>query len=413
MLRSVLWQTRGAWRRDGVRTSWSLGTAAPGLDGARCAVGRTDPWPGPCHTAGGGLVAERNPRRTLTSSTCGVDPRALSPLVRLHCPDSAPHLAMHSSRASTELRVPHPHAAGAEGGMRRCGQRRCAPSPRPAARLCVRRLACWFQLLESSAFVVAGDYERGGLAAHTCPPLRGGAAQGLAAIYTTSGPWMASGAPSATTVPPTSVPRLGSAPPVDGRGGSGGAGAREVEPLQGACPRCTRALATGSQNSAGTRAAQRPRRLWRSSFPTPDAVPLVQTVAHCRLQPGGRALSAHETTGLFGCSCRFVRVCFSHETVIAPHRPATARVAPHAATLAPRARGAGRHTGGGARGAAACVIRQPNVQTLPSINVVFCVSPREQGTTRALSRRNRTGLPSHRLCEASRRRARLCGWWYP
>ena len=226
MLRSVPWQMRAAWRRDGVRTSWSLGTAAPGLDGARCAVGRTDPWPGPCHTAGGGLVAERNPRRTLTSSTCGVDPRALSPLVRLHCPDSAPHLAMHSSRASTELRVPHPHAAGAEGGLRRCGQRRCAPSPRPAARLCVRRLACWFQLLESSAFVVAGDYERGGLAAHMCPPLRGSAAQGLAAISTTSGPWMASGAPSATTVPPTSVPRLGSAPPVDGRGGSGGAGAR-------------------------------------------------------------------------------------------------------------------------------------------------------------------------------------------
>ena len=127
-------------------------------------------------------------------------------------------------------RAPHPHAAGAEGGLRRCGQRRCAPSPRPAARLCVRRLACWFQLLESSAFVVAGDYERGGLAAHTCPPLRGSAAQGLAAIYTTSGPWMASGAPSATTVPPTSVPRLGSAPPVDGRGGSGGAGAREVFP---------------------------------------------------------------------------------------------------------------------------------------------------------------------------------------
>ena len=319
-------------------------------------------------------------------------------MVRLHCPDSAPHLAMHSSRASTELRVPHTHAAGAEGGLRRCGQRRCAPSPRPAARLCVRRLACWFQLLESSAFVVAGDYERGGLAAHMCPPLRGSAAQGLAAIHTTSGPWMASGAPSATTVPPTSVPRLGSAPPVDGRGGSGGAGARGL--LSKGLALAARGLWPRAARAAPARG---PQHLWRSSFPTPDAVPLVQTVAHCRLQPGGRALSAHETTGLFGCSCHFVRVCFSHETVIAPHRPATARVAPHAATLAPRARGAGRHTGGGARGAAACVIRQPNVQTLPSINVVFCVSPREQGTTRALSRRNRTGLPSHRTAYARRR----------
>ena len=38
-LRSVLRQMRATCRRDGVRTSWSLGTAAPGLDGARCAVG--------------------------------------------------------------------------------------------------------------------------------------------------------------------------------------------------------------------------------------------------------------------------------------------------------------------------------------------------------------------------------------
>ena len=43
MLRSVLWQMRAARRRDGVRTPWSLGTAAPGLDDARCAVGRADP----------------------------------------------------------------------------------------------------------------------------------------------------------------------------------------------------------------------------------------------------------------------------------------------------------------------------------------------------------------------------------
>ena len=145
-------------------------------------------------------------------------PPALPPLGATPC-------HAHGPRKHRAARVCHT-PRGAEGGLRRCGQRRCAPSPRPAARLCVRRLACWFQLLESSAFVVAGDYERGGLAAHTCPPLRGSAAQGLAAIYTTSGPWMASGAPSATTVPPTSVPRLGSAPPVDGRGGSGGVGGR-------------------------------------------------------------------------------------------------------------------------------------------------------------------------------------------
>ena len=94
-----------------------------------------------------------------------------------------------------------------------------------------------------------------------------------------------------------------------------------------ACPRCTRALATGSQNSAGARAAQRPRRLWRSSFPTPDAVSLVQTVAHCS-QCGTGHLSAHDgrerRAPIPGCSCRFVRVCFYHETVISPPRPATA-----------------------------------------------------------------------------------------
>ena len=38
LLRSVLWQMRATWRRDGVRTSWSLGTAVPDLDGARCAA---------------------------------------------------------------------------------------------------------------------------------------------------------------------------------------------------------------------------------------------------------------------------------------------------------------------------------------------------------------------------------------
>ena len=185
-------------------------------------------------------------------------PPALPPLGATPCHAHGPR----KHRAACVCHTPR----GAEGGLRRCGQRRCAPSPRSAARLCVRRLACWFQLLESSAFVVAGDYERGGLAAHTCPPLRGSAAQGLAAIYTTSGPWMASGAPSATTVSRAWAARRPST----------------AAALQGACPRCTRALATGSQNSAGARAAQRPRRLWRSSFPTPDAVSLVQTVAHCR-----------------------------------------------------------------------------------------------------------------------------------
>ena len=187
--------------------------------------------------AGGGPVAEGNPRRTLTFSTRGVASRALSPLIRALPPLGATPCHAHGPRKHRAACVCHT-PRGAEGGLQRCGQRRCSPSPRAAARLCVRRLACWFQLLESSAFVVAGDYERGGLAAHTCPPLRGSAAQGLAAIYTTSGPWMASGAPSATTVPPTSAPRLGSAPPVNGRGGSGGAGAREVAPrgLARPCP---------------------------------------------------------------------------------------------------------------------------------------------------------------------------------
>ena len=56
MLSSVLWQVRAAWRRDRVRTSWSLGAAAPGLDGARAArsaaltrdpdpAGRAASWP--------------------------------------------------------------------------------------------------------------------------------------------------------------------------------------------------------------------------------------------------------------------------------------------------------------------------------------------------------------------------------
>ena len=47
--------------------------------------------------AGGGLVAEGNPRRTLKFSTRGVVAQALSPLVCLYCPHSAPHLAMRSS----------------------------------------------------------------------------------------------------------------------------------------------------------------------------------------------------------------------------------------------------------------------------------------------------------------------------
>ena len=224
---------------------------------------------------------------------------------------------------------------GAEGGLQRCGQRRCSPSPRAAARLCVRRLACWFQLLESSAFVVAGDYERGGLAAHTCPPLRGSAAQGLAAIYTTSGPWMASGAPSATTVPQTSVPSQGSAPPVNGRGGSGGAGAREV------APRGLPSLHEGSGHG-------QPEQRRREGRPAPAARMAVLfsdagrgvSRANCRTlqpvwhrlgtsrpspRPHGTAVSAARLYPV--SSCRFVRVCFYHETVISPPRPATARVA--------------------------------------------------------------------------------------
>ena len=154
MLRSVLWQTRGAWRRDGVRTSWSLGTAVPGLDGARCAVGGADPRPAACLPAGGGLVAERNPRRTLTFSTRSVGARALS-LPWSACTAPTRRLTLRAAPAQSHARVPHPHAAGAEGGLRRCGQRRCAPSPRPAARLCLvsaagvlglrrrRRLRAW------------------------------------------------------------------------------------------------------------------------------------------------------------------------------------------------------------------------------------------------------------------------------
>ena len=229
-------------------------------------------------------MAEGNPRRTLTFSTRGVASRALSPLVRLHCPHSAPHLAMHTGRASTELRACATPLEELRAGCGDAARRRCAPSPRPAAHLCVRRLACWFQLLESSAFVVAGDYERGGLAAHTCPPLRlyeavrrkgsrrsiRQAAHGWPAVHRVrrrchrpvSRAW-------AARRPSTAV----AAPAARAAGRSS----------QGACPRCTRALATGSQNSAGARVAQRPRRLWQSSFPTPDAVSLVQT---CRtLQP--------------------------------------------------------------------------------------------------------------------------------
>ena len=180
-----------------------------------------DPAPGGRRPRGRGQSAAHT---DVLDARCGfpgsltLGPPALPPLGATPC-------HAHGPRKHRAARVCHT-PRGAEGGLQRCGQRRCSPSPRAAARLCVRRLSCWFQLLESSAFVVAGDYERGGLAAHTCPPLRGSAAQGLAAIYTTSGPWMASGASSATTVPPTSVPRLGTAPPVDGHGGSGGAGAR-------------------------------------------------------------------------------------------------------------------------------------------------------------------------------------------
>ena len=236
-----------------------------------------DPAPGGRRPRGRGQSAAHT---DVLDARCGcpgaltLGPPALPPLGATPC-------HAHGPRKHRAARVCHT-PRGAEGGLQRCGQRRCSPSPRAAARLCVRRLACWFQLLESSAFVVAGDYERGGLAAHTCPPLRGSAAQGLAAIYTTSGPWMASGAPIATTVPPTSVPRLGSAPPVDGRGGSGSAGAREVAP---------RGLPSLHEGSGHGQPEQR-RREGRPAPAAPDAVSLVQTVAHCS-QCGTGHLSAH------------------------------------------------------------------------------------------------------------------------
>ena len=236
-----------------------------------------DPAPGGRRPRGRGQSAAHT---DVLDARCGfpgsltLGPPALPPLGATPC-------HAHGPRKHRAARVCHT-PRGAEGGLRRCGQRRCAPSPRPAARLCVRRLACWFQLLESSAFVVAGDYERGGLAAHTCPPLRGSAAQGLAAIHTTSGPWMASGAPSATTVPPTSVPRLGSAPPVRRpwrlrrRGRPGGLPSPRGLPL----------LHEGSGHG-------QPEQRRREGRPAP-AVPMAVLFRRDGLQPVAGHLSAHE-----------------------------------------------------------------------------------------------------------------------
>ena len=138
---------------------------------------------------------------------------------------------------------------------------------------------------------------------------------------------------------------------------------------QGACPRCTRALATGSQNRAGARDAQRPRRLWQSSFPTPDAVSLVQTVAHCS-QCGTGHLSAHDgrerRAPIPGCSCRFVRVCFYHETVISPPPDPRAPVSPHAATGARGRRGRAR-----TRKSCACA---PRARARVSCNIAHTLS---------------------------------------
>ena len=58
------------------------------------------------------------------------------------CTAPARRLTLRAAPAPSYAHVPHPHAAGAEGGLRRCGQRRCAPSPRPAARLCVSSARC-------------------------------------------------------------------------------------------------------------------------------------------------------------------------------------------------------------------------------------------------------------------------------
>ena len=169
--------------------------------------------------------------------------------------------------------------------MRRCGQRRCAPSPRPAARLCVRRLAfgfsCWSPRPSSPATIsVAGELGSLLPARTRRPPQRGGGAQGLAAICARCGPWTASGAPSATTVPPTSVPRLGSAPPVDGRGGSGGAGAREV------FPRGLPSLHEGSGHG-------QPEQRRREGRPAP-AAPMAVLFRRDGLQPVAGHLSAHK-----------------------------------------------------------------------------------------------------------------------
>ena len=74
-------------------------------------------------------------------------PPALPPLGATPC-------HAHGPRKHRAARVCHT-PRGAEGGLRRCGQRRCAPSPRPAARLCLvsaagvlglrrrRRLRAW------------------------------------------------------------------------------------------------------------------------------------------------------------------------------------------------------------------------------------------------------------------------------
>ena len=67
------------------------------------ALRSADPRPGPCLPAGGGLVAEGDPRRTLTFSTRGgVDARLISHRWPARtCPHSAPHLAMRLSLRSS------------------------------------------------------------------------------------------------------------------------------------------------------------------------------------------------------------------------------------------------------------------------------------------------------------------------
>ena len=109
-----------------------------------------DPAPGGRRPRGRGQSAAHT---DVLDARCGfpgsltLGPPALPPLGATPC-------HAHGPRKHRAARVCHT-PRGAEGGLRRCGQRRCAPSPRPAARLCLvsaagvlglrrrRRLRAW------------------------------------------------------------------------------------------------------------------------------------------------------------------------------------------------------------------------------------------------------------------------------